>query len=130
MTPHELVDAYYASWTDGIDAFDEQALRRVLAPDLVFEGPLAGHRLGADGFIRGVRDVSSALKSFRLLQRLDQGDQVAVLYDCDLSRPNGTHRFAEFFRIANGRIQELSLLYDGTEWRKLAAEAQALAGTA
>lgn len=120
MTAQELVDAYYSSWTGGIGDFDEDKLRRVLAPGLVFEGPLAGHRVGAEGFIRGVRDVSSALTSFRLLQRLDRGDEVAVLYDCDLTRPSGTHRFAEFFRIDNGCIQQVRLLYDGTEWRKLA----------
>ncbi|MBV9898637.1 MAG: nuclear transport factor 2 family protein [Chloroflexi bacterium] len=117
MTAQELVNAYYTSWTNG--AFDEPQLRSILAPDLVFEGPLAGHRVGADGFIRGVENVSKALKAFRLIQRLDNGNEVSVLYDCDLTRPPGTHRFAEFFRIENDRIQAINLLYDGTEWRKL-----------
>jgi hypothetical protein len=121
MTPSELVDAYYASWTNGDDGFDEACLRRILAPDLVFQGTLAGHRVGADAFIRGVYGVSKAVKAFRPVQRLQQGDEVSVLYDCDLTRPAGTHRFAEFFRVADGRIQAINLTYDGTEWRKLAA---------
>jgi ketosteroid isomerase-like protein len=118
MTAQELVSAYYDSWTHG--AFDEERLQAILAEDLVFEGPLAGHRVGAEGFIRGVHGVAQALKEFRLIQRLDNGDEVSVLYECDLTRPNGTHRFAEFFRVENGRIQAINLLYDGTEWRKLA----------
>jgi ketosteroid isomerase-like protein len=121
MTAQELVNAYYASWTGGADAFDEERLRSILAPDLDFQGPLAGHRVGAEGFIRGVYNVAGTLKEFRLLQRLDQADEVSVLYDCDLTRPEGTHRFAEFFRIRDGRIQAINLLYDGTEWRKLAS---------
>lgn len=45
---------------------------------------------------------------------------MAVLYDCELTRPAGTHRFAEFFRVEDGRITELRLLFDATEYRKLA----------
>ena len=119
-TAADLVNAYYASWTGGPDAFDEPTLRDILAPDLVFDGPLAGHRIGAEGFIRGVQAVGAACKSFGVLQQLVQGNEMAVLYDCELTRPAGTHRFAEFFRIENGRIQSINLLYDGTEWRKLA----------
>jgi SnoaL-like domain len=119
MTPSQLIDAYYASWTDPTAEFDDARLRSVLAPDLDFQGPLAGHRVGADGFIRGVHDVYAALKSFSLIHRVEQGDTVAVLYDCDLRRPSGTHRFAEFFDVANGRIQAIKLMYDGTEWRNL-----------
>ena len=121
MTPGELVDAYYASWTDRDKPFNEPQLRSTLAPDLDFQGPLVGHRIGADGFIRGVHDVYAALKSFALVQRLDQGNQVAVLYDCELTRPAGIQRFAEFFQIAGDHIVAVKLMYDGTEWRKLAA---------
>jgi ketosteroid isomerase-like protein len=119
MTPGEVVDAYYASWTDRDKPFDETRLRTILAPDLDFEGPLAGHRVGADGFIGGVHAVYAALMSFKLVQRLEQGNQVAVLYDCELTRPAGMQRFAEFFKIDGDRIASIKLMYDGTEWRKL-----------
>src|SRR5689334_16924003 len=121
MTPSQLVDAYYASWTDPSAPFDEARLRSILGPELEFDGPLAGHRVGAEAFIRGVQAVYAALKSFTLLQRVEQSGQIAVLYDCDLTRPAGKYRFAEFFRVDNDRIQSINLLYDGTEWRKLAS---------
>ena len=38
----------------------------------------------------------------------------AVLYDADL--PQGTMRFAEFFQVADGRIQSIKLLYDATQY--------------
>jgi hypothetical protein len=50
---------------------------------------------------------------------LEQGNQVAVLYDCELTRPAGMQRFAEFFKIDGDRIASIKLMYDGTEWRKL-----------
>ena len=120
QTATDLVRAYYTSWTGGPEAFDEATLREILAPDLEFDGPLAGHRLGAEGFIRGVQAVGAACRSFTVIQQLQQGEDVAVLYECELTRPVGKHRFAEFFRVENGRIQSINLLYDGTEWRKLA----------
>jgi len=118
-TTSTLVDAYYASWTAGLDSFDEARLREVLAPDLDFTGTLAGHRVGAEGFLKGVAGVAAVVRSFSVVQRLEYGNEVAVLYDCELSRPAGVCRFAEFFRVEDGRIRSINLVYDGTEWRKL-----------
>ncbi len=115
-----LVDAYYACWIHGLEAFDEARLREILAPGLVFNGTLAGHRIGAEGFLKGVAGVAAVVRSFTQVQRVEQGNEVAVVYDCELIRPAGVCRFAEFFRVEGGRIQSINLVYDGTEWRKLA----------
>ncbi len=114
-----IVDDYYASWTHGLAAFDEARLRQILAPDLDFTGTLAGHRVGAEGFLKGVAGVAEAVRSFTQVQRVEHGSEVAVVYDCELSRPAGVCRFAEFFRVEDGRIRSINLVYDGTEWRKL-----------
>ena len=119
-TASEVISAYYDSWIGGADAFNVDRLRTILAPDLVFEGPLAGRRVGVDGFLAGLGGVAKAVKSFRMVQQLHDGNQVSSLYDCELSRPEGTFRFAEFFRVEHGRIQTINLSYDGTEFRKLA----------
>jgi len=125
MTASEVVNAYYESWKHGPAAFDEERLRQILAPDLQFHGSIAGHRVGAEPFIKGVADIAGALKSFRMVQMLHEDDQVAAIYECDLTRPEGTFRFAEFFRVADGKIRTLNLSYDGTEFRKLAPASQA-----
>jgi ketosteroid isomerase-like protein len=119
MTAGEVVKTYYASWTAGPNAFDEQRLRQVLHPQLDFRGSVAGQRTGAEPFIKGVANIARALKSFRMMQWLEQDDQVAAVYECDLAQPAGTFMFAEFFRVAEGRITSLNLSYDGTEFRKL-----------
>jgi len=111
-TTTELVRAYYDSWKDGPGHFDEARLRDILAPDLVFEGPLAGHRVGAEGFLTGVADFARRIQSFTLLHQVHSGNQAAWMYDCTLAGGTTPLRFAEFLRIEHDRIQEITLLYD------------------
>ena len=103
----DIIDTYY----DILAAFDADRLRSILAPDLVFEGPIAGRRDGADAFIAGAAGFANAARSISMLQR----EPTAALYDAEL--PGGTVRFAEFFRVADGRIQALTLHYDAEAFR-------------
>jgi len=114
----ELIGDYYASWKDGISTFDEARVRGVVVENLDFEGPIAGKRQGSAGFIGGLRRFVEGLRApIHILQEIASGDQAAVLYDADL--PEGTMRFAEFFRVADGRIQSIKLLYDAAQYRAL-----------
>ena len=113
------VHAYYETFRHGGAAFDSARLLEILAPDVLFEAPLVGRRVGAAALAPGVERFAKTVTAFRLIQEMCVGREMAVLYDCDLTRPGGTHRFAEFFRVDNGRITELRLLFDATEYRKL-----------
>ena len=114
----ELIDTYYDSWKNGIGSFDQARLGAILAEDLDFEGPIAGKRRGAAGFVGGLKRFAEGLQApIQVLQQVDSGDQAAVLYDADL--PQGTMRFAEFFRVGEGRIQSIKLLYDAAQYRAL-----------
>jgi ketosteroid isomerase-like protein len=119
----DLITAYYETWKNGIDSFDEAGLRAMLAPDFVYEGPIAGRRPGADSFVRGLRGFTTTLRGFHLLSELHVGEDAALLYDCDVSQPAGTFRFAEFLHIDHGKIQSVRLVFDATEFRKAAASA-------
>lgn len=112
----ELIDGYYASWRNGILAFDESRVQGVLVENLDFEGPIAGKRQGAAGFIGGLKRFVEGLRApIRILQQIDSGHQAAALYDAHL--PGGTMRFAEFFTVGEGRIQSIKLLYDAAQYR-------------
>src|SRR5258705_13681305 len=112
------VDAYYDAWKDGIDRFEPDAVKPILAEDLGFEGPIAGKRQGAAGFIGGLtRFVEGQQAPIRFVQRTDDGVTAATLYDADL--PQGTMRFGEFFRITSGRISGITLVYDAAQYRAL-----------
>jgi hypothetical protein len=117
-TTAEVIGAYYDSWRDGIGSFDGVHLGAILAEDLDFEGPIAGKRRGAVGFIGGLKRFVEGLRApIRVLQQVDSGSQAAVLYDADL--PEGTMRFAEFFDVGGGRIKAIKLLYDAAQYRAL-----------
>jgi hypothetical protein len=114
----ELIGDYYDSWKDGISSFDEGRVRGVLVETLDFEGPIAGKRQGAAGFVGGLKRFVEGLRApIRILQDIKSGNQAAVLYDADL--PEGTMRFAEFFQVGAGRIQSIKLLYDAAQYRAL-----------
>ena len=114
----DLVDAYYESWREGLASFDERRLDAIIAEDLDFEGPIAGKRKGAAGFIGGLKRFVEGLQApIRVLQHVDSGKQAAVLYDADL--PEGTMRFAEFFEVDGGHIRSIRLLYDAAQYRAL-----------
>jgi len=114
----ELINAYYDSWRNGIASFDKTRVAGILAEDLDFEGPIAGKRQGAVGFIGGLTRFIEGLRApIRILQQVDSGHQAAAVYDADL--PNGTMRFAEFFQMDGGRIQAIKLVYDAAQYRAL-----------
>ncbi len=115
----ELVRAYYASWKNGAAQFDETRLAAVLASRLVFESPMS-RREEAPSFIEALRRISTTVRELRFLHTLAHGDECAVLYDADLEMPRGTHRFAEFFRVEGERIATIRLVFDPSEFRKLA----------
>jgi hypothetical protein len=112
-----MVRAYYDSWKNGMASFDEARLREILAPDLKFEGPIAGKREGREPFLKGLADFVGTLKAQRVLQQVQGGEEASALYDCEIG--NGQLRFAEFFRFRDGAIQEIKLLYDPNEFRRL-----------
>ena len=112
------IGAYYDSWRDGVSSFNPGRLAVILAEDLDFEGPIAGRRQGAAGFIGGLKRFVEGLQApIRILQHVGSGNQAAVLYDADL--PEGTMTFAEFFQVTGGRIQAIRLLYDPAQYRAL-----------
>jgi SnoaL-like protein len=112
-----LIDAYYDSWSHGGDSFDERRLREILSPELLFQGPVAGTRVGVESFLRALSRISRSTRAFRLIEQIRGGNSAALLYECDLEEPPGTHRFAEFLRVENDRIQEIRIVFDATNWR-------------
>ena len=117
----DVTEAYYATWQNGIDSFDEAGLRGLLAADFVYEGPIAGRRPGVESFMQGLKAFVKTLQSLHMIAHLRNGSEAAFLYDCDVSQPAGTFRFAEFLRIGDGQIHEVKLVFDATEFRKAAA---------
>jgi len=108
--------AYYAVLQSGGADWDRDRLRGLLADELDFEGPIAGHVQGAERFLRGVSGFIESHRGIAFLRRLFTGAGAAALYDAEL--PNGTVRFAEFLDVEDGAIRSIRLLYDPTRYRE------------
>ena len=118
MKTAELVRIYYDTWRNGISSFDASRVGEILDENLEFEGPIAGKRQGAAGFIGGLRRFVEGLQApIGFLQQVESDGQAASLYDAQL--PAGTMRFAEFFQVEDGRIHGIKLVYDAAQYRAL-----------
>lgn len=107
----ELVRAYYDSWKGGAEHFDEARLRGVLHPRLQFEGP-ASKRDNAEDCLPGIQRFGSTVRAQRMLQMFANGPEAVAIYDCDLTGPVRSLRFAEVFRVEGDRICSIRLMYD------------------
>ncbi len=114
MDAKQIVTTYHNAWTGG----DLKAARGCLADDLDFHGSIDTFRR-ADDFIIALTMFHKMLRGVTLIQSVFSENGAALLYDCDTMSPAGVIRTAEFFTVANGRIESIRLVFDATELRKL-----------
>jgi len=112
----ELVRSYYDAWKGGGDTYDEARLRSVLHPHLKFESP-ASTRDKLEDTLPGLQRFSKTVRAQRMLQLFANGDEAAAVYDCDLTGPVDTLRFAEIFRVEGDRIVSIRLVFDATAYK-------------
>jgi ketosteroid isomerase-like protein len=114
MDAKQVVTNYHNAWTSG----DVEGARVYLAADLDFQGSMnTFHR--ADDFIAALAMFQKMLRGINLIQSFFSESGAALLYDCDTMSPAGVIRTAEFFTVADGKIQSIRLIFDATELRKL-----------
>jgi ketosteroid isomerase-like protein len=109
----DIVRAYHAAWTTG----DVAKARTYLADDLDFQGPI-DRFTSADQFAQALAGFAGLLIRVDTLEEFFAGDRAALLYDC-VTAPLGAMRTAEFFRLENGKIAQIHLVFDASELRKL-----------
>lgn len=114
-----LVQAYYACWQEGAQAYDDARLHNLISPSLEFSSPNTP-RGNADTFFSGLARFAKSVKSLQRLQLTASDDEAAALYDCHTieGAPVPTFRCAEFFRVSGGRISSITLVFDPGAMRK------------
>ncbi|MEM7436512.1 MAG: nuclear transport factor 2 family protein, partial [Myxococcota bacterium] len=105
----DVVDGYTKAWMAG----DMQAARSYLADDLEFRGSIDQFDR-ADEFIAQLARFHMMLSNVDMLERFYDGTRAALLYDCVTATPAGTIRTAEFFRVTDGKVREIRLVFDAT----------------
>ena len=114
MDTKQVVTNYHNAWTSG----DMQAARVYLADDLDFQGSIDTFSR-ADDFIPSLAMFQKMLQRVTLIQSFFSESGAALLSDCDTMSPAGVIRTAEFFRVTDGKIKSIRLVFDATELRKL-----------
>ncbi|WP_328458810.1 hypothetical protein [Amycolatopsis sp. NBC_00438] len=117
MTTRETVQAYHRARFAG----DVPAAAARLTGTFTFESPLLsadadGHLAGLAGFLRVVSGVE-------MISELYGESEATLVYDVHTATPVGTQRTAEHFRLRDGRIEAITLIFDATRWHPLMAAA-------
>jgi hypothetical protein len=114
MSDANVVRNYYESWTQR----DMGTARSYLADDLDFQGSIDTFS-SADDFIATLTGFAQMLTRVDLLQEFYTDDAAALLYDCVTNSPAGTIRTAEFFRLRDGAIATIRLVFDASALRQV-----------
>jgi ketosteroid isomerase-like protein len=89
-----------------------------LAEQFTLQSPLmssddaTGHLAGLPGFLQVVTGVD-------MISELYRETEATLVYDVHTATPVGTQRTAEHFRLRNGRIASITLIFDATWWRPM-----------
>ncbi|GLW11762.1 hypothetical protein Misp01_68900 [Microtetraspora sp. NBRC 13810] len=74
----------------------------------------AGHLAGIGGFLQVVTGVD-------LISELYGEAEATLVYDVHTATPAGTQRTAEHFRLDDGRITSIMLIFDAAPWQPMKA---------
>ena len=85
------------------------------SPFIASDSP-TGHLDGIDGLLGIVTGVD-------LISELYGDDEATLIYDVHTASPAGTQHTAEHFRLHEGRITSIRLLFDAAPWQALMAAA-------
>lgn len=101
------------AFLDRFCAGDVEGLAALLAPELRVAGPL--YRLDSrEAYLEALRADPPLRCGYRLLSITEAADEALVLYD--YRRPGGALTIAQHFRLRDGLIVEMLLVFDTTGW--------------
>jgi SnoaL-like domain len=119
----EVVRAYHDAYCRG----DVPAAGAQLADSFTFSSPIMA-------FDKPQQHVAALVRFVPFITRVDliselYGEREATLvYDLHTSLPAGIQRCAEHFRVADGRISSIIIIFDATPWRPVVEAAAAMRG--
>lgn len=109
----DIVKKYYKASAK----HDFQAMRALIRDDYQFDGPLMQAK-NADEFFAKMSAFDCAF-DHNILKIVDNGDDVAVLFDCTFKKPfSATIRMSEWLAVEGGKIKSSKLLYDTSKFPK------------
>ena len=102
-------EKYLAAFGNGdIDTIDS-----LVADSIRFDGPMVQLE-GRDAFIQAMTGLAKSWRTtHKRLRAVENGQDAAILYDFVMTEPvQQTVRMTEWYRVKNGKIEEIRLLFD------------------
>lgn len=101
-------EGYFDAWTSG----DFETARSLVHDDLDFRGPFESFD-HADDFFESLRRVGGGLLERAEKQKVFADDHdVCVIYDFVAKQPVGSSPTVEWYRVRNGKIAEIRIVFD------------------
>lgn len=107
-----VVTNYFNAWSN--KNFDEAA--SYLSDSIVIETPI-NHYPTKESFMQAVQFTAMGVSSINQLASFGKDSDAMLLYDMVLN-PLGTIRVAEYFKVTDGKIVQISQIHDTYELRK------------
>jgi SnoaL-like domain len=112
MTPKQIVEKYH----EAIGKGDFETLRSLLADNLDFEGPIAKHNK-PEGLINDLKGLSQIVEGMEHMKLFVDGNDVCFIYK--LKSKVADAPVAEWFHIANGKIDFIRVVFDARPYAAL-----------
>jgi hypothetical protein len=112
-----VAEGFFDAWTGK----DFVRARSLLHDDVSFEGPIDTFR-DADSYVASLRQLTGIVTGAEKRKVFVDGDDVCVIYDLKTA-PVPSSRTCEWYRVRDGRIESVSVVFDARPFAAM-AEAQ------
>ena len=112
----ETVQAYHRARFDG----DVTAAAAQLAGTFTFRSPLI-ESADARGHLDGLAAFVGIVTGVEMISELYGDAEATLVYDVHTATPVGVQHTAEHFRLRDGKIEAITLIFDATRWHPLMA---------
>jgi hypothetical protein len=87
-------------------------------PQFTFESPMMRFDNRA-AYLDSHRSFQTLVTGMTMISELYGPEEATLLYDLETATPAGVQRTAEHFRVADGRVASIVLLFDSAPWRPI-----------
>jgi hypothetical protein len=89
-----------------------------LSPTFTFQSPMLRFESSSD-YLASHAQFQPLVTGLDMISELYGPDEATHVFDLHTATPVGTQRTAEHFKLVEGRIESILLIFDASEWRPL-----------
>jgi hypothetical protein len=114
LETQQIIQGYHACRTRG----EVADIATFLAEGVEFQSPMMQFSNATDLVASSV-SFQPFVVAYHPISELYEDDEGILLYDLETATPVGIQRTAEHFRVQNGKIVAILLIFDATKWQPI-----------